>query len=40
MRGVRFRFRDGKFAEWRRLAEPAAPQSDIADAAGERLASL
>ncbi len=27
---VRFRFRDGKFAEWRQLAEPAAPEGDIA----------
>lgn len=26
---VRFRFRDGKFAEWRQLAEPAEPGGDI-----------
>ena len=25
---VRFRFRDGKFAEWRQLAEPQAPPGD------------
>ena len=23
---VRFRFRDGKFSEWRQLAEPAQPE--------------
>jgi len=27
---VRFRFRDGRFSEWRQLAEPAAPQGEIA----------
>ncbi len=27
---VRFRFRDGKFAEWRQLPEPPAPKGDIA----------
>ena len=27
---VRFRFRDGKFSEWRQLGEPAAPQGEIA----------
>ncbi len=27
---VRFRFREGKFSEWRQLVEPAAPQGEIA----------
>ncbi len=27
---VRFRFEDGKFAEWRQLPQPAAPEGDIA----------
>ncbi len=27
---VRFRFRDGKFSEWRQLAAPAAPEGEIA----------
>jgi len=27
---VRFRFREGRFSEWRQLAEPAAPQGEIA----------
>lgn len=27
---VRFRFRDGRFSEWRQLAEPAAPPGEIA----------
>ena len=30
--GVRFRFQGGKFAEWRQLAEPSAPEGKIARA--------
>ena len=26
---VRFRFRDGKFSEWRQLAEPSEEEGDV-----------